>query len=156
MDTITVASILAIAFAGTGVAWWSRRYFRTKRHLNALRPSVITGGKLAVTSASTHNLSTLTLLTHNVFIHHFLPAPQKQQRLRSLAQAIVAGNYDVIALQEMFCWSIGRLWFTRCEREFREALQHNGYAYATNPMDSRAMVGHNSGLVLYSRHPITE
>ena len=151
--TIAVLGLGTIAAVGGTAVWWKRR----KALLAALRwprPAVQLENLKDGDADPSPSGFTLKFLSQNAFAHFFVPAPHRKQRLRGLAEAILAQSYDFVAVQELFTVSVGLLKFRGLERGFRRLMEEAGLRHATTTALSRKAFGQNSGLVLYSRHPI--
>lgn len=101
----------------------------------------------------------LRILTQNMFCHVLQNAVTKdlastEQRMAGLVENVRRNMYDVVLLQEMFILRVGFLEFGRkALRYTRERLAELGLIYHTDPDQSSRMLGQNSGLYIFSRHP---
>lgn len=109
----------------------------------------------------------LSILTHNVWCHYpmsYMPWTQAdnlmdgalcKERLALLAKHCKDVDYDVVCLQELFV--------ARFVSELKHnvlymmnIMKENGYAFQSDPFESLHRFGQNSGLMIFSKHPLTK
>eukprot|EP00040_Diaphanoeca_grandis_P032421 m.196467 g.196467 ORF g.196467 m.196467 type:complete len:318 (-) comp32620_c10_seq1:76-1029(-) len=112
--------------------------------------------------------NTFRVLTQNVWCHypmtfvspcsHAMAGYPCQSRLELLAAHIIAENYDVVCLQELFVWRVWPMSDQSANFDFMvRRLGSAGYVHHTNPLESlceNRWIGQNSGVVIFSRHPL--
>mmetsp|Transcript_20101 Transcript_20101/g.28892 ORF Transcript_20101/g.28892 Transcript_20101/m.28892 type:complete len:376 (-) Transcript_20101:149-1276(-) len=104
---------------------------------------------------SSHNIKTLNILTHNLWLHYLVPAPNKKKRIDIFLENVKeCSDLDVVVIQEAFLFRIGPIVLCSELSNLTKGMTKIGFSYHTNPAESLPSVfGQNSGLIIFSRIP---
>jgi len=99
----------------------------------------------------------ISVLTHNLWLHYLTGAPNKDHRITHFLKNIGRLNYDVIVLQEVFVLNLFGypVGFDLREQIIKESKDY-GYLYHMKGDTPPSFFGQTSGLVILSKHPITQ
>jgi endonuclease/exonuclease/phosphatase family metal-dependent hydrolase len=98
--------------------------------------------------------SDIRVLTHNVWAHYFVAAPERSKRMKLLIDYVAADPIDVVCVQELFVLSVGPFVFAPHWEMVASELEKRGFVHQTNPLQSSRALFQNSGLCSFSRLPL--
>ena len=108
------------------------------------------------------NPKTLSIVSHNLWCHYLVLAPQRMERLKILIDHIEKNKqkYQLFCFQELFLMKLGPLMlFKEVEYVIKE-MKRLGFYYFTSPFESLSesinLKMQNSGLITFSKFPILE
>ncbi|CAJ1441828.1 unnamed protein product [Effrenium voratum] len=97
----------------------------------------------------------LTILSQNLWNSFYVGGPDRQQRLQAFKEYLRRYPVDIVVVQEMFTFGLGFL----CEKSEAEEvalfMHELGFYFQTSSTATTPFVGQNSGLVVYSKLPLT-
>jgi hypothetical protein len=91
----------------------------------------------------------VSILSYNVWAHHFAGGPRTTKRLCALVQHIATLQPSVVLLQELFIFQLGPLIHASWFLLVAEGLAELGYTCVLDPREAAAAFCMNSGLAAF-------
>lgn len=99
----------------------------------------------------------LRVLTHNIWAHYFVAAPQRGARMRLLVELLRHDDaIDVLSVQELFVLSVGPFVFCPELLLVARELEALGFVHQSDPLLSARSLFQSSGLATFSKVPIRD
>lgn len=141
--------------------------FRPFHHLHERVGAVVAAAAAPQPQSPTATTDRVRVLTQNLWCHYPLsivkpfagaqPGWAFKARIDGFGEHVREAGYDVVLLQEVFLFKLGPFGTTANFEYAAAAMSRAGLRYYTDPLESMSPArwfGQNSGLVIFSRHPI--
>jgi len=98
---------------------------------------------------------TFTLLTHNLYCHYIVHSPDMSHRMEFFVRNMAKHDHDVVLVQELFLFNFfGILLGDQLRNWVSAEFSKLGYAHQVLGAVPPRIFGQNSGLLIFSKHPI--
>jgi len=104
---------------------------------------------------SNTSVSTIKILSINLYCHHFVGARDMVGRARAAAAYVREQKYDIVMVQELFEMALGPYAARGAVVEFESQMLEAGLRHQTQTAPTRPWIfGQNNGVVIFSRFPV--
>ena len=142
-----------IAFTSAAAAITTLDVSRRLSHLSPRRKASLCDSAAGSTACGRKHIR---VMSQNVWNSFFAGGPGRGARLVAFKEQLERLSVDILIVQEMFVLGFGPFADSSETDEAHRLLLQLGFVHQTSPKASLPWIGQSSGLVVYSKYPITQ